>query len=131
MEKCGLALSPHCDYCTEVMKETDANWDIKCLETSYHILCKCKYFSTQRASYYYDFKTDANKIFYKNITHNITQMIKFFQNIKIFERPIKLNKNMLSPYKKHVGIQPKGNHLKRVIVTIKKTKRRNKIQTIQ
>ncbi len=52
MEKCGLALSPHCDYCTDVTKEIDANWDIKCLETSCHILCKCKYFSTQRASYY-------------------------------------------------------------------------------
>ena len=58
MEKCGLAISPHCDYCTDVMKEIDANWDIKCLETSCHILCKCKYFSTQRASYYYDFTTD-------------------------------------------------------------------------
>ena len=27
-------------------------------------------------------------------------MVKFFHNIKIFDRPIKLTKNMLSPYKK-------------------------------
>ncbi len=25
MEKCGLALSPHCDYGTDVMKKIDAN----------------------------------------------------------------------------------------------------------
>ena len=68
MEKCGLATSPHCDYCTEVMKEIDGNWDIKCLETSYHILCKCKYFATQRASSYYDFVIDANKICTINMT---------------------------------------------------------------
>ena len=100
MEKCGLATSPHCDYCTEVMKEIDANWDIKCLETSCHILCKCKYFSMQRASYYDDFTTDVDKIFNKNMILNLLKMVNFFHNIKILGRPLKLNKNMLSPYKK-------------------------------
>ena len=88
MEKCGLAISPHCDYCTDVMKEIDANWDIKCLETSCHILCKCKYFSTQRASYYYDFNFHNRYI----QTQNLIKMINFFKNIKILERPIKLTK---------------------------------------
>ena len=76
MEKYGLALSPHSDYCTDVMEEIDANWDIKCLETACHILCKCKYFSTQRASYYYDFTTDIDKILHhKDITYSITKMV--------------------------------------------------------
>ena len=99
MEKCGLAITPYCDYCTDVMKEIDANWDIKCLETSCHILCKCKYFSEQRAALYYNFKTYENEIFSKNMTQNLVKMINFFDKTKIFERPIKLTKNMLSPYK--------------------------------
>ena len=101
MEKCGLALSPHCNYCTDTMKEIDGNWDIKCLETSCHIiLCKCKYYSSQRASYYNDFTTNIDEIFTKHTTHNISKMIRYLNhNIKIFGRPIKLTKNQLSSHK--------------------------------
>ncbi len=82
MEKCGLATSPHCDYCTEVMKETDANWDIKCLETSCHILCKCKYFSTERAATNYNWKINVNEICSKNMAGDIIKMITFFNKHK-------------------------------------------------
>ena len=54
----------------------------------------------QRASYYYDFTTDVDRIFNKNMTHNFKiKMVYFFHNTKILERPIKLTKNMLPPYK--------------------------------
>ena len=44
--KCNLAYNQYCDYCTEVMKECDPSWESNCLETSFHILYKCRYFST-------------------------------------------------------------------------------------
>ena len=53
----------------------------------------------QRASYYYDFTTEVDKIFNKNMTKNMTKMVRFIHSTKILERPIKLTKNMLSPYK--------------------------------
>ena len=46
--KCNLAYNQYCDYCTEVIKECDPSWESNCLETSFHILYKCRYFSTLR-----------------------------------------------------------------------------------
>ena len=54
----------------------------------------------QRASFYYNFKTDVSEIFNKNIDTSITKMVNYFNKTKIFERPIKISKNMLSPYRK-------------------------------
>ena len=113
MEKCGLALSPHCDYCTDTMKEIDGNWDIKCLETSCHILCKCKYYSTQRASLYYDFTTDIDEIFHNNMTYNIVKMAKFFHSIKYFKD--QLNSIRISYTRTDTEEKLKGKHLKKVM----------------
>ena len=47
--KCNLAYNQYCDYCTDVIKECDPSWESNCLETSFHILYKCRYFSTLRS----------------------------------------------------------------------------------
>ena len=86
------------------MKEIDANWDIKCLETSCHILCKCKYFSTERAATYHNWKTEVNEICSKNMAHDLLKMVTFFHKTKVFKQPPKMTKNMISPRKNKSGI---------------------------
>ena len=57
-------------------------------------------------------------------------MVNFFNSIKILGRPIKLDKNMLSPYKKGCRT-PKEKHLKKVTTTPQRIKRKKENKNSQ
>ena len=95
MTKTKQSYNEHCEYCTEVMKYVDYNWEENCLETAHHILCKCSYFSNKRKEIFNKYQFDS--IDDLQSSHLINKMIKFFNNTNIFETKPQITKRSLSP----------------------------------
>ena len=85
------------DYCTEVMKECDPDWETNCLETSFHMIYKCKYFSNLRRQIFLKHTIKANKLFNTDLQSSIEKIIEFTIKAKFFDKPPKIRKSGLSP----------------------------------
>ena len=74
-------------------------WDTNCIETAFHILCKCKFFSITRGNIFYKFTLKRSDLFSctKKPVRGLQQIINFIQKTKVMERPPKLTKRDMSP----------------------------------
>ena len=98
MKTIKLLYDDKCDYCTEVMQETDYSWETNCLETAFHILCKCQFFSITRANIFYKFTLKRGDLLNgKDPVRGLQKIINFILSTKVMERPPKLTKKDLSP----------------------------------
>ena len=95
--KCNLAYNQYCDYCTEVMKECDPSWETNCLETSFHMIYKCKYFSNLRRQIFLKHTIKVNELFNTNLQSSIMKILEFTYKAKFFEKTPKIRKSDLSP----------------------------------
>ena len=95
--KCNLAYNQYCDYSTEVIKECDPSWELNCLETSFHILYKCRYFSTLRRQIFFKNTIKLNELFTSNLKKSIDRIIEFAYKAKFLEKTPQLQKRDLSP----------------------------------
>ena len=122
--KCNLAYNQYCDYCTEVMKECDPDWETNCFETSFHMIYKCKYFSNLRKQIFLKHTIKANELFKTDLQSSIKKIIEYTIKAKFFDKPPKIRKSDLSPNriistggkKRYKSLSPsrtKQNHTKR------------------
>ena len=93
----NLAYDPYCDYCTEVLKECDPSWETNCLETSFHMLYKCKYFSNLRRQIFLNDTINVNELFSKNLQSTIDKILEFSLKAKFFDKLPQIRKSDLSP----------------------------------
>jgi ribonuclease HI len=100
LQKCNMTPDDKCDYCTEVIKHTDYNWDINCMETAFHILCKCQFFSILRGDIFHKHILESSDLFAgKDTIYNLLKIIHFFNKSKVLNRKPKYTKQELSPYR--------------------------------
>ena len=95
--KCNLAYNQYCDYCTEVMKDCDPSWETNCLETSFHILYKCRYYSILRRQLFLKHTIKTNELFTSNIKHTIDRIIEFATKSRFLDKTPQIRKRDLSP----------------------------------
>ena len=95
--KCNLAYNQYCDNCTIVIKEFDPSWESYCLETSFHILYKCRYFSTLRRQIFLKNTIKINELFTPNLKKSIDKIIEFAYKAKFLDKTPQLQKRDLSP----------------------------------
>ena len=95
--KCNRAYNQYCDYCTDVMKECDPTWESNCLETSFHIIYKCRYFSTLRRQIFLKNTIKVNELFTPNLKKSIDKIIEFANKAKFLDKTPQLQKRDLSP----------------------------------
>ena len=91
------AYNEHCDFCTEVMKNCDPYWELNCKETAFHILYKCRFFTSIRNQIFNKHTIKHNQLFNKNIEGSLLKIIKFVNKTKVFKKIPKLTKRDLSP----------------------------------
>ena len=121
MTRAKLRYNEYCDFCTEVMKHADNQWQENCLETAHHILCRCHFFNNKRKDIFNKYQiNNINEVCKANINQIIENMIKYFHDIKIFERTPTITKRSLSPnrilphnFKKRKNNSSYGNKTKR------------------
>jgi hypothetical protein len=98
LNKIDLVPDDKCEYCTEVMKHTDHQWEINCMETAFHILCKCQYFSIIRANIYHKFVIKKSDLFKrKDSYYSLYKLTQFIKQTKILRREPKYDLKNLSP----------------------------------
>ena len=95
--KCNLAYNQFCDYCTEVMKECDPSWETNCVETSFHMLYKCNYFSNLRRQIFLKHTINENELFSKNLQSSIDKIVEFTLKGKFLDKLPQIKKSDLSP----------------------------------
>ena len=91
------AYNEHCDFCTEVMKNCDPYWELNCRETAFHILYKCRYFTSIRKQIFNKFTIKHNQLFGKNIGATLLQIVDFINKSKVFIKIPKWSKRDSSP----------------------------------
>ena len=79
------------------MKECDPSWESNCLETSFHILYKRRYFSTLRRKIFLKHTIKINELFTSNIEHTINRIIEFATKAKFLDKAPQIRKRDLSP----------------------------------
>ena len=79
------------------MKECDPAWEANCLETSFHILYKCRYFSTLRRQIFLKNTIKINELFTPNLKKSIDNIIEFAYKAKFLDKTPQLQKRDLSP----------------------------------
>ena len=79
------------------MTECDPSWESNCLETSFHILYKCRYFSILRRQIFLKHTIKTNELFTSNIKHTIDRIIEFATKSKILDKIPQIRKRDLSP----------------------------------
>ena len=87
----------HCDYCTDVMKNCDPQWELNCRETAFHIIYKCRYFTNIRSQIFNKYTIKHNQLFSNNINGSLHQIINFIKRSKVLTKIPKLSKRDLSP----------------------------------
>ena len=99
MTRAKLRYDEYCEYCTEVMKHCDPNWNTNCLETAQHILCTCPYFNNIRNDLFnvYQIKNYHLHVMTKHFISLTDKIINFFDKTKTLNRTPKINKRDLSP----------------------------------
>ena len=78
-------------------KMPDPLWESNCLETSFHILYKCRYFSTLRRKVFLKHTIQVNKLFTSNNEHTINRIIEFATKAKFLDKAPQIRKRDLSP----------------------------------
>ena len=97
LNKIGIMPDDKCEYFTEVIRFTDHNWELNCIETAFHILCKCKFFSILRGNIFHEFVIKRSDLFKgKDTIHNMRKFIQFISKSKVFSREPKYTQNDLS-----------------------------------
>ena len=79
------------------MKECDPSWESNCLETSFHILYKRRYFSTLRRKIFLKHTIKINELFTSNIEHTINIIIEFATKARFLDKAPQIRKRDLSP----------------------------------
>ena len=91
------AYNEHCDYCTDVMKNCDPQWELNCRETAFHIIYKCRYFTSIRRQIFNKHTIKHNQLFNSNIGGSLSKIIDFINKSKALTKIPKWNKRDLSP----------------------------------
>ena len=83
-------------------KNCEPYWETNCRETAFHIIYKCRYFSSIRSQIFNKYTIKHNQLFSNDIGGTLLNILKFINKTKVFTKIPKWNKRDRSPNRKKV-----------------------------